>query len=250
MKEKLLLSNPISFIMDWVYLFCLLAIGIAIVSYHFCITTKFAFLASSVIYAFSILHVIKFSCYWVCKKTERIKFVLMYIGFYSISFALFHFLSYVLVYQKEGIDCHALGHLVSIIVSFILFFLIEVLLDEHEDRFDSWDGDSSPGFHPHILLIYVFAFVFIIMGFSIEHKKIEYAKLQKEEFIPIERWYKEEYNGNTLYFVVCEKGTFMVPTYEYPEVRDIHEGSLIRVLSYCSNECIHIKNYKMIEIKN
>ena len=82
-----------------------------------------------------------------------------------------------------------------------------------------------------------------------ENYKIEDAKFSKERFVPVQKWYKEMYNGYTVYIVVCEKGTFRIFPHDYPKIRDIHKGTKIKVLVE-DDQCGYITDYSRIEIKN
>ena len=93
-------------------------------------------------------------------------------------------------------------------------------------------------------------FFFLPASCASENERIEKAKFSKEEFVPVQKWYKEMYNGYTVYIVVCEKGTFKIYPNNCPEIRDIHEGTKIKVLLEDDNQCGYLTDYSRIEIKN
>ena len=76
-------------------------------------------------------------------------------------------------------------------------------------------------------LVYFGAVSFCV---SCKSNEIDDHRFAKEEFIPVQKWYKEVYRSETIYIIKCDKGTFMVSPQKYPAVRDINEKSRVKVL--------------------
>jgi len=241
MKEKLLCNNLMNVLSDyWVYIFSPLAIIVAIVSCVFCYTTTFALVVSLIVFFILLYGLYIDYRNWDCKRINDLKGVFKYVAFYSITLAIFHLLSYIISYQEEGVDCYFYAYLVSTIVCGILIFIIIVSIDNINDN------------TPSVTLFCILVSLVIILPTSCaeENYKIEDAKFSKESFVPVQKWYKEMYNGYTVYIVVCEKGTFKIYPNNCPEIRDIHEGTKIKVLVEDDNQCGYLTDYSRIEIKN
>lgn len=61
-------------------------------------------------------------------------------------------------------------------------------------------------------------------------------RFAKEEFIPVQKCYKEAYRSETIYVIRCDQGNFMVSPQKYPAVRDINENSRVKVLVSANEE--------------
>lgn len=240
MEKKLFCSNLMKILSDyWVYVFCPLAVFAAVVSCVFCYTTTFALAVSLIIFITLLSGLCIDYNHWCCKKVKG-KGVLKYIGFYSSILAIFHLLSYIISYQEEGIDCYFYAYLVSMIVCGILIIITIISINP-------CDNNAYPVVIFFFLILLVF---FLPVSCENENIRIDDVKFSKEEFIPIQKWYKEVLNYHTVYVVVCEEGILYISPHSCPEIRDIHEGTKIKFLKKEKNHYSKKISYKRIEIQN
>lgn len=95
----------------------------------------------------------------------------------------------------------------------------------------------------------IFYCVFLSITVFQENEKAIDKNFEKVEFVGVKKWDKEIYDGNTYYVVTTEDGkVFGVKPSDFPEIRNIHSGTQIRVI-IDTNYNIY-NNYSRLEIKN
>lgn len=149
-------------------------------------------------------------------------------------------------------DVYSVGILVAMFVNGFLYSYIIPRLSykmkfidrdygQHTYKFEQTKSNGS-------LLHVTIYLLLLVVVFLVENKQLNDYLFEKEPFILVQSWEKENYHGNTIYVVQTEKGTFGISPLEYPEIRNINPNTKIKVLE--GNNPDNIMNYFRLEIQN
>ena len=98
-----------------------------------------------------------------------------------------------------------------------------------------------------LLSIIVYGIIMVTIT-SVEIKNKNDFLFEKEVFVPVISWDKEVLNKSTIYVVETKKGILGISPQKHPEIRGIHKGTKIRVLT--DGTANGLTSFSRIEIKN
>ncbi len=151
--------------------------------------------------------------------------------------------------EYEGVKCFALGFFVSAFASSILYSMLIPWLSYKIGFIKSRTGCFNEKWNG-VFVRWTLFFIIIAVEMGVTKKLANEREFAKECFVPITSWETEIHNGNTMYIIECSKGTFGVYPCEYPEVRQIHSGSMIKVLPSKQRTGSGTDKFELLEIKN
>lgn len=148
------------------------------------------------------------------------------------------------------VDTYIVGTMVALFVNTLLYTNIIPRLS-YKMRFADeygWDieGEKTKC-NGSLLSIIVYGIIMITVLF-VEMNNRNGFLFEKEVFVPVISWDKEVLNKSTIYVVETEKGILGISPQNHPEIRGIHKGTKIRVLT--DGTVNGLTSFSRIEIKN
>ena len=167
------------------------------------------------------------------------------------SFGLFGWVSSVFVcHTSEGLTYYSLAILIGCIVfillySFIPLFSFYLKYNDVKTNVDFMgDYHRCNGVIGNLVLLTIIFFITVVD----DRARKENFYFAKEQFVPVKFITKEIKKGNTFYILEAKGKLFGLTPYEYPEVRNIHPGSKVKVLF--GSTFNGLTSVDKIEIKN
>ena len=167
------------------------------------------------------------------------------------SFGLFGWVSSVFVcHTSEGLTYYSLAILIGCIVfillySFIPLFSFYLKYNDVKTNVDFMgDYHRCNGVIGNLVLLTIIFFITVVD----DRARKENFYFAKEQFVPVKFITKEIKKGNTFYVLEAKGKLFGLTPYEYPEVRNIHPGSKVKVLF--GSTFNGLTSVDKIEIKN
>lgn len=149
------------------------------------------------------------------------------------------------------VDTYVVGTMIALFVNTFLYTDIIPKLS-YKMKFTNseygWDieGEKTKC-NGSLLSIIVYGIIMVTIT-SVEIKNKNDFLFEKEVFIPVISWDKEVLHESTIYVVETEKGILGISPQKHPEIRGIHKGTKIRVLT--DGTANGLTSFSRIEIKN
>lgn len=148
------------------------------------------------------------------------------------------------------VDTYLVGTVVAFIVNTLLYTDVIPRLSHKMGFADEYGWDiegEKTKCNGSLLSIIVYGIIMINVLFVEMDKKNDFL-FEKEVFIPVISWDKEVLHESTIYVVETEKGILGISPQKHPEIRGIHKGTKIRVLT--DGTANGLTSFSRIEIKN
>lgn len=149
------------------------------------------------------------------------------------------------------VDTYVVGTMIALFVNTFLYTDIIPKLS-YKMKFTNseygWDIEGKKTKCNGSLLSIIVYGIIMVMGLFVEMNNRNDFLFEKEVFVPVISWDKEVLNKSTIYVVETEKGILGISPQKHPEIRGIHKGTKIRVLT--DGIVNGLTSFSRIEIKN
>lgn len=161
-----------------------------------------------------------------------------------IIFALFHILTKILSVTEAGIVTYLWGYTAATLVCSLIYMFSPYLVY----KIGLSKEKTSAHTYLSLLVILVCCTIFSSIYSIKENSKVKDVKFAKIPFVSVYKWSIETHNGETCYIITCPKGTFSVSPYKYPQIRDIHSKTQVKIMT--TYQYKGLMQYDRLEIKN